>query len=172
MLFSQYAKEVMKGQTALPGTGLLLDHVDYQGVIALMRQILKDDFSFIEEEISRALEQFNSSETYLLNRVQFEALMYLLTNTCEEEASKELRRDMVYLLKRNSIEGRVGFESKHSKHSSRDESLIRQHLQGDSKFAAKNWNLLYCGGSDAVLKELKQYKGQFGIALSVEKFDW
>ena len=41
-----------------------------------------------------------------------------------------------------------------------------------SKFSAKNWNMLYCGGSQPVLDQLKDFKHKFGIALSVEKFDW
>jgi len=32
--------------------------------------------------------------------------------------------------------------------------------------------MLYCGGSGAIVKQLKDYKEKFGIGLSVEKFDW
>jgi hypothetical protein len=49
---------------------------------------------------------------------------------------------------------------------------IKRHLQGDGKFRAKNWNLLYCGGSQPVLDQLKDFKRKFRIGLSVEKFDW
>merc|ERR1711933_347768 len=55
---------------------------------------------------------------------------------------------------------------------STDEFGIKGHLQGEGKFAARNWNMLYCGGSQPVVDQLKAFKRKFGIGLSVEKFDW
>jgi hypothetical protein len=45
-------------------------------------------------------------------------------------------------------------------------------LRGSGKFTAKKWNMLYCGGSEPVLAQLKAYKTKYSIGLSVEKFDW
>ena len=54
-----------------------------------------------------------------------------------------------------------------------DEFGIKEHLHGgDGKFAAKNWSMLYCGGSQPVLSQLKDFRHKYGIDLSVEKFDW
>ena len=53
-----------------------------------------------------------------------------------------------------------------------DEFGIKKHLQGDGKFQARNWNMLYCGGSQPVVDQLKAFKHKFGIGLSIEKFDW
>eukprot|EP00956_Cyclotella_meneghiniana_P043431 scaffold269970_cov83-Cyclotella_meneghiniana.AAC.2 len=40
------------------------------------------------------------------------------------------------------------------------------------KYSGKKWNMLYCGGSEAVLAQLREYKHKYSIGLSVEKFDW
>ena len=63
-------------------------------------------------------------------------------------------------------------EREHNRMLIRNEFKIKHQLQGSGEFAAKNWSLLYCGGSEVVLEELEKYRRQFGIALSVEKFDW
>lgn len=49
---------------------------------------------------------------------------------------------------------------------------IKGHLQGEGKFAARNWNMLYCGGSQPVVNHLKAFKYRFGIRLSMERFNW
>ena len=43
-------------------------------------------------------------------------------------------------------------------------------LVGESRIAA--WQMLYCGGSQAVVDALKDIRRQLGIKLNVEKFDW
>ena len=40
------------------------------------------------------------------------------------------------------------------------------------KYSGKKWNMFYCGGSEAVLAQLREYKHKYSIGLSVEKFDW
>lgn len=32
--------------------------------------------------------------------------------------------------------------------------------------------MLYCGGSQPVVNQLKEYERKFGVALEIEKFDW
>ena len=61
---------------------------------------------------------------------------------------------------------------KHQSEQQKDEFGIKKHLQGDGKFSAKNWNILYCGGSQPVLDQLRDFKRKFGVGLSVEKLDW
>ena len=53
-----------------------------------------------------------------------------------------------------------------------DEFGLTKHLQGNGKFAAKNWKMLYCGGSRPIKDKLKDFERKFGVGLSVEKFDW
>ena len=61
-------------------------------------------------------------------------------------------------------------ESQTSTHIS--EFGIKLYLRGDGKYSSKKWNLLCCGGLDAVLVQLRAYKQKYSIGLSVEKFDW
>jgi len=52
---------------------------------------------------------------------------------------------------------------------------VLKYLRGDAKdrkFAANTWSMLYCGGSQPVLEQLKAFRKKSGINLSVEKFDW
>ena len=50
---------------------------------------------------------------------------------------------------------------------------IKKYLKGgDSKSAGKNWKMLYCGGLQPVLDQIKDFKRKFGVGLSVENFDW
>ena len=34
------------------------------------------------------------------------------------------------------------------------------------------WSILYCGGSQLVVDKLKKISEEYGVNLSVEKFDW
>ena len=49
---------------------------------------------------------------------------------------------------------------------------IETILQGDGKYSSQKWKMLYCGGSNAVLTQLKNYKRKHSISLYSEKFDW
>jgi hypothetical protein len=35
-----------------------------------------------------------------------------------------------------------------------------------------DWNIMYCGGSDVVVKTLTDFTGKHGLSLGIEKFDW
>ena len=59
-----------------------------------------------------------------------------------------------------------------SSQTEEDEFHIQEILQGNTQFSRKHWSLLYCGGSQPVVDHLKSYRQKFGIALSIEKFDW
>ena len=66
----------------------------------------------------------------------------------------------------------VNKKSKSKPEQWKDGFGIKKHLQGDGKFSAKNLIILYCGGSQSVLHQLKAFKRKSGIGLLVEKFDW
>ena len=35
-----------------------------------------------------------------------------------------------------------------------------------------NWQILYCGGTAAVVKTIKGMRHELGVAVSIESFDW
>ena len=152
----------------------LVDSVDYRGVLALMQQLLKDSCRPIQGKITKTFERFNSVAPHLLNRDEFEAFINIMLDQGQddvEDASvlENAGRDVTFQSKPFGLEV---LEREHNRRLIEDEFKIKHQLQGSGEFAAKNWSLLYCGGSEVVLEKLEKYGRQFGIALSVEKFDW
>jgi hypothetical protein len=112
---------------------------------------------------SREYDTYGSS---VLTRDMFEDFMTLMTEDNDTQEAKSQARDVDCLnVKRIAL-------------SDVNDSLsngmfgVKKYLQGDGKYSSKNWKLLYCDGSDAVLSKLREYKGKYSIGLSVEKFDW
>ena len=155
---------------------LMVDSVDFQGVHALMKQLLKDSCRSINETLTKIFQQCSSMEPNLLNRDEFEGFMTIMVNVADADkvlstpTVVEARRDSLFQAKEQSL-GVLGPEYIR-RSTSTDEFKIANTLRDSVKFSAKNWSLLYCGGSAAVLDEIKKYRGKFGIGLAVEKFDW
>ena len=104
-------------------------------------------------------------------------LMPVGFNTQEVSSMSNVKRGLQRMSTcRDMFESRGGVskksESEPEPEQWKDGFGIKKHLQGDGKFSARNWNILYCGGSQPVLDQLKAFKRKFGIGLSVEKFDW
>ena len=36
----------------------------------------------------------------------------------------------------------------------------------------EEWSMFYCGGSNAIVKDLKEISNRYEIDLALEKFDW
>ena len=36
----------------------------------------------------------------------------------------------------------------------------------------EEWSMFYCGGSNAIVKDLKEISNRYDIDLALEKFDW
>lgn len=142
--------------------------IDYNGVVALMQQLLKDSFRAIKKKVSQTFEEFDSVSPHLLNLAEFGEFMHCLL---EQKDAKNDGMDASM----NSMKCDIMFQSKQDGQgvldtSSRlaEEYKLKMYLQEHGK----DWSMLYCGGSSAVLGELKKYKHKFGIGLAVEKFDW
>ena len=130
--------------------------VNYQGLVAVMQQILGEDIKFIEDKLTDEFKALSTDGK--LDWVSFGQLMRTLAG--EEEIHPNLTRALTLTL----------HTSKPS--CPEDEFHINTILQGDGEFSAKQWTMLYCGGSQPVVDQLKAYRDKFGIGLSVEKFDW
>lgn len=145
----------------------LTNEINYQGVLSTMRHLLANDCNV--DSITKIFEQVDVDGNCRLNRLEFEDFVHLMLEGNSNEEIQTVKRG---LAKMSTV--RDMFESnKQMKSASKDEFGIKQHLHsGDGKFSAKNWSMLYCGGSAPVLSQLKDYKNKFGINLSVEKFDW
>jgi hypothetical protein len=159
----------------------LVETVNYQGVLSTMRHLLgSDDCELVTDQITQNFEKVDTDGYCRLDRDEFEAFLNLMQRgSCASDAEDCMSNSMQNvkrgLERMNTC--RDMFESGRKTSDSgsqfgKDEFGIKRHLLGDGKFAAKNWNMLYCGGSQPVLDQLKAYKRKFGIGLSVEKFDW
>ena len=171
-----YAMEVSNASNNYVRLEPLVDSVGYQGVLSLMQQLLKDSCENMEFMGKLTMNFELLSSEGLMDRNGFESFMNLMQREekSDDQGSVPSRR-MQFRDKCQSVKnlGSVGnLGSDYLMIQSKVDSRIRSYFLGDGKFAAKNWSMLYCGGSKAVLKALKEYKSKHGIALSVEKFDW
>ena len=147
--------------------------VNYRGVLSTMRHLLGEhDCALVSDQIIKNFAKVDVGNLHLLDRDDFEDFFNLMLKGSKESSvvsvKRELRRMSTCHDMFDSSRGVVKAKTKRSK----DEFGIKKHLNGDGKFSAKNWNMLYCGGSQPVLDQLKDFKRKFGIGLSVEKFDW
>ena len=138
-----------------------------------MRHLLGDDCELVTKQITMNFEMVDTDGDCEIDRAGFEAflnLMMLEGSDAEEKASiATVKRGLQRMSTcRNMFESSNNLQSGQHK----DEFGIKKHLQGDGKFSAKNWNILYCGGSQPVLDQLRDFKRKFGVGLSVEKLDW
>ena len=155
------------------GSQLIATAANYRGVTSTMRHLLGDDCELVTKQITMNFEMVDTDGDCEIDRAGFEAflnLMMLEGSDAEEKASiATVKRGLQRMSTcRNMFESSNNLQSGQHK----DEFGIKKHLQGDGKFSAKNWNMLYCGGSQPVLGQLRDFKRKFGVGLSVEKFDW
>lgn len=147
----------------------LLGAVNFAGILSTMRNLLGDDCELVTDKIMANFDRINVDGSYQLNRDEFEEFMMSMLEVRDEEDMSSVanaRRGLDRMKTAKNL-----FDSKGAS-SNKDEFGIRRVLQGNGKFSAKNWNMLYCGGSEPVLLQLKAYKRKYAIGLSVEKFDW
>lgn len=123
--------------------------VNYTGVVTMMKNILGDDYEHSIDSIATNFKKVDLEGSWELNRDEFQQFMTLMLeeeNTVNESSISMLKPE----LKRMNAE---------------------RHIQPDL-LEAKKWVMLYCGGSEAVLSQLKACKKKYSIKLAVEKFDW
>jgi len=159
----------------------LVDMVNYQGCLSTLRHLLADDYKSVTDQITENFEKIDTSGFCRLDRGHFEIFFKSMlrigfdgSDTEEPETSsmRNVKRGLQRMTTTRDMFESGRKPSGSNEFSSKDEFGIKPYLQGDGKFAAKNWNMLYCGGSQPVLDQLNAFKRKFGIGLSVEKFDW
>ena len=135
----------------------------FDGVLSTMRHLLGSDFDLVKLEITRHFNKIDTEGDRQINRADFEAFFDLMLTADQDDSMVNIKRGLERM---STCRDMFESSSDDKKSESADEFGIK------SKFSAKNWNMLYCGGSQPVLDQLKDFKHKFGIALSVEKFDW
>jgi len=159
------------------GDGALNDTTaNLEGVETIIKQILGDDYKYVEKAIP------SNFDVYAVGgKLDHEGFVVLMDSLLDDKGAE--RESMTTV--RRSVEKRKSTVDKFSNDASspsrraslssqteEDEFHIQETLQGNTQFSRKHWGLLYCGGSQPVVDQLKSYKRKFGIALSIEKFDW
>ena len=164
------------------GMGLVNEddkETNLEGVQTILKQILGGDFKYVEVSVEE-----NWNVFALGGRIDRHGFVKLVDSLLDDDNSDDEKGTMMKSTKavvKRSLEKRsstMNLFDETRRHLSldsmedEDEFHIKEALGGDSQFSAKHWSLLYCGGSQPVVDQLKDFKHKFGIGLSVEKFDW
>lgn len=195
---SIYSMDQLYSQTVMASNHCLMDFdpqlatVDKKGVLHTVSQLLGGkDYELFMNQISRAFDETDMDCDGRLDCVGFENLINLLLDgeariTVDEESNSsaltsDIQRDICHEMfvadKKNNNNSSSSSSSKvvpveADEHLWNGELCVRRYLEGDGKFSSRNWQMLYCGGSQPVLDALKDFKRKFGVGLVVEKFDW
>ena len=131
----------------------------FNGVISMMEELLGDEFNLFGSKIYKALDLVDSYGSAMLTKDMFDDFIHVLTkeNTYDDAtvSTSKITDDL-----------ETGSVMSHENYN------IEPLLQSNGKYSSKHWKMLYCGGSNAVLSQLKTYGRKHSIGLSVEKFDW
>lgn len=147
----------------------LFDHLvndttaNLKGVETIMKQILGDDYQYVEEAIPANFDVYAVG-----GRLDHEGFVILMDSLLDGKDGERESMAKVRSIFSNDAASRQGSLSS----TEEDKFRIKEIFQGNTQFSRKHWSLLYCGGSQPVVDQLKSYKRKFGIALSIEKFDW
>merc|ERR1719401_85975 len=116
-----------------------------------MKHLVGDDITMITDKVTRNFEEIDTDGDRHIDRNEFEAFVKLML------AGKIKRESLCMGSAEKGVQqmGRLGgmFETSNEQTNIDpriNEFGIRRHLQGDGRFRARNWNMLYCGGSQAV----------------------
>ena len=150
--------------------------VHYRGVLSTMKHLLGDDYHLVNDHITTYFEKVDTDGDSLLDRMEFEEFFNLMLqgsgSTDEESAMATIKSGIDRMSTcRDLFDSNNDIEKTDSERWNDDYGL-KKHLQGNGKFSAKNWKILYCGGSGQIKDKLKDFERHFGVGLSVEKFDW
>ena len=131
----------------------------FNAVISMMEEILGDEFNLFGSTIYKTLDLVDSYGSGMLTKDMFEDFIHVLTTEHSHNDSTESTSKITDDLETGSAISQRNYN-------------VESLLQGDGKYCSKRWKMMYCGGSNAVLSQLKAYKHKHSIGLYVEKFDW
>jgi ferric-chelate reductase len=153
-------------------TGRDNDVVNYCGVRSTIRHLLGQDYEMVTNKMNEYFEKVDDDGDDKIDRAGFEIFFKLMLEGSDAEEKSSIVSVKRGLRRRSACQDMFEPSKYSQSEHQKDEFGIKEYLQGEGKFSAKNWNILYCGGSQAVLDQLKDFKRKFGVGLSVEKFDW
>ena len=130
----------------------------FSGVLSMMENLLGEEFDQFREKLHSILELVDTYGASLLNRDMFEDFIHLIMQADLFDGGTESVN--------TSDDEELGSTKSYGNYR------IETILQGDGKYSSQKWKMLYCGGSNAVLTQLKNYKRKHSISLYSEKFDW
>ena len=131
--------------------------------VLLMLDNLLGDLDEYREKLRDILELVDTYGESLLNQDMFEDFVHLIMHKDLFDGGTESTVDNTS----NTSDEELCCLTK-----SYGNYRIETILQGEGKYSSQKWKMLYCGGSNAVLTQLKNYERKHSINLYVEKFDW
>ena len=137
----------------------------FKGVLLMMKHLLGSDCDLMLEKILRCLDAADSYGSSVLTRDMFEDFISFMRED-EKSTLPKKNLDVDCLNVKRVPLSSVNDSLSHGMFG------IKKILNEEGKYSSKKWSMLYCGGSEPVLKQLRTYKRNYSIGLSVEKFDW
>lgn len=144
----------------------------FGGIMKMIDDLLSDECEVLRKKALKNLDLVDSYGSSMLNKDMFEDFMQLMMGMDVPSAPQSISSTQHSKQSLECMDVQRVSVSDVNDTISNGKFGIRKVLRGDGKFSAKKWNMLYCGGSEAVLSQLRAYKHKYSIGLSVEKFDW
>lgn len=135
------------------------------GVQYVLEKLVGDDFEFISDSAEVVFSKVDAAGEGKIGKEQFKELLAELqggdqqvvtAHDISEHTTKLSQTQQMFDTRSRrtlvSTIGPLGLDA-----------TVKSFLNNSKgKFSAKNWSMLYCGGSEAILSQLKDYKKDFG----------
>ncbi len=168
-------------------TAIPKDQVSLLGLEAMISQFLGTIGEYSHEDIEGMFHAIDKDGSKFIDRAEFSAFLRAASTNPNTKSSRDIMSSMVELEGMDMDMAAFKPKSVHnmmkSSYSRRGKSMF-----GDSKNSVKymnelmndssgekpleDWSIFYCGGSNAIVKNLKEISKRYDIDLAVEKFDW
>jgi ferric-chelate reductase len=135
------------GKTVMGGTQVTLE-----GFCRFVNKMAAAPGLLDEKEMARVFAELDLSGDGFLNEEEFDKAMKTLSSV--EESAQNVEKEKANELERLALLMSSGYVFRESKPS------------------FSNWQLLYCGGTAAVVKTVNEMRDELGVQVSIESFEW
>ena len=167
------------------------DQVSLMGLDAMISKFLGVIGEYSHEDIEEMFNNIDEDGSKFIDREEFSRFLELATTEVDSRSARSLISSMVELtdmelalrnaMHKPNASGVTDLSSLHNT-GQRNESVFggsntieyMKELMSDSsgEKPLEDWSIFYCGGSNAIKKDLKGISKRYDIDLAVEKFDW
>ena len=188
---SEPARLFSTSSRSRPSADFPEDQISLLGLDAMITRFLGVIGDYSHDDIKDIFDTIDRNRSGYIDRSDFSAFLHMATgenNVRELQTSSYLLSSMVDLTDMEtaltcsmhySLRGAASHRASNSPVSvfgdSNTEEYVRKLMNESARSGEKpleEWSIFYCGGSNAIKKDLKDISKQYDIGLAVEKFDW